>query len=132
MFCARTAFATKIRTAYFQPKKTELIGTIESQTFPGPPNYENIANGDEVESGWYLRLSGPINITYAPREKAVDNDMPLKNVKIVQMIVHYSSPTKELVKSGNKVKITGTLLGKLTGHHHARVLINIENIEMEK
>lgn len=131
LYC-HTTLAKKVQTVYFQPKKAELIGTIESQTFPGPPNYESISSGDEIERGWYLRLNEPVDITYAPLEKAIDNDTPIKNVKVIQMIVHYRSPFKELVKVGNKVKIKGYLLGKLTGHHHARILINVEDIERVK
>jgi hypothetical protein len=124
--------ASKQPIVYFQPKKTELIGIIESQTFPGPPNYESIASGDEIESGWYLKLQEPVDVAYSPDEKPMDNDAPTKNIKVVQLIVDYDMPYKKLIINGRRVKIKGSLFSKLTGHHHARILLNINSLEVSK
>jgi hypothetical protein len=35
-------------------------GTLERLTFPGWPNYESVAAGDEAETGYYIRLQDPI------------------------------------------------------------------------
>ena len=36
------------KTVYYEPATVELRGTVETKTFPGPPNYTNIKQGDEV------------------------------------------------------------------------------------
>ncbi len=36
-----------------------VTGTLEEHSFPGPPNYENMATGDAEERGFYLKLAAP-------------------------------------------------------------------------
>ena len=55
IFCL-PVMAKELTAVYFQPIKTTLVGIVETQTFPGPPGYESIAQGDKIESGWYLKL----------------------------------------------------------------------------
>ncbi len=131
IFCL-PVMAKEASVVYFQPVKVTLVGIIETQTFPGPPNYESIAGGDEMEAGWYLKLLHPVSVLIAPKQKPLDNDIPTYNVKVVQMTIDYSMPYKNLVKNGNYVKVTGKLFRQITGHHHARVLIDVDNIEAMK
>lgn len=124
--------AERASCCLFSTNKNDTRGIVETQTFPAPPGYESIAHGDKIESGWYLKLQHPVNVLIAPGQKPIDNDISTYNVKVVQMIVDYSKPYKVFVRNGNVVKMTGKLFNELTGHHHARVLIEIENIEVIK
>jgi|GEM_PF-6799494 len=40
-------------------KNTEIKGTLYSQTFPGTPNYESVADGDMAETYFLLKLPHP-------------------------------------------------------------------------
>lgn len=131
VFCL-PLMAKELTAVYFQPRKTTIVGIIETQTFPGPPGYESIAQGDKIESGWYLKLQNSVNVLIAPGQKPMDNDTATYNVKVIQMVIDYSKPYKISLKKGNVIKITGRLFSQLTGHHHARVLIEVENIEVIK
>ena len=125
----QTVCGTETTTEYFGPIKTTLIGTVETQTFPGPPNYESIASGDEIESCWYLKLQHPINVLIASGQEHLGNDTETYNIKVVQMATGYSEHDKGLIKKKKPVKVTGTLFRRLTGHHHAKILIHVEKIE---
>ena len=41
-------------------QNAQLVGTLQQQTFAGPPNYESIAAGDKAERYFLLKLSAPI------------------------------------------------------------------------
>ncbi|MBI2605897.1 MAG: DUF4431 domain-containing protein [Deltaproteobacteria bacterium] len=109
----------------YEPAEVELTGTIETQTFPGPPNWESVANGDEIERGWYLRLDRQIDV--GPRlDSNTANTESEKNVRILQIAVGNDSIWKEL-RDGRRCKLKGTLFHRLTGHHHSRVLIHADS-----
>jgi len=116
------------QTVYFEPKVVELDGTIITLKFPGPPNYESIKDGDRDETGPYFILNNPIDIKPTPNIQ-MGNDEPTNNVKLVQLIVLNDSHWSK-VKEGNQAHITGTLSAALTGHHHARVLLDIKKINV--
>src|SRR5215831_8689740 len=44
----------------YEPTVVKLTGTIISRTFPGPPNYESIKDGDGPETYWLLVLRRPV------------------------------------------------------------------------
>ena len=112
------------QTMAYEPAVVELTGTIETQTFPGPPNWESIAHGDEIERGWYLRLDQSIDVV--PRADSNSANIEHEGrVRIVQVAVGNDNIWKEL-SAGRRCKLRGTLFHRLTGHHHARVLIYAE------
>jgi hypothetical protein len=44
----------------YKPTTIELTGTIKAVTFPGPPNYRSVKEGDKPEQYWILYLPKPI------------------------------------------------------------------------
>ena len=44
----------------YEPASVTLTGRVSLKAFPGPPNYESIAEGDTPEAAWLLRLAKPI------------------------------------------------------------------------
>ena len=102
---------------------------MEIQTFPGPPNYESIRNGDRKETQWYLRLVHPIDVDTNPLDTTGPWE-PEKNVKIVQIII--SDEHWEKRGKGRRVRATGILTHAITGHHHARVLLDIQTMAILK
>lgn len=118
----------KNKVAYFEPTLAELNGVIKTLQFPGSPNYENIKNGDRDETGPYLILDKPIDIKLTPKIQ-IGNDEFRHNVKLIQLIVHTNSDWKK-IKQGNYVRIRGTLFNAQTGHHHTRVLLEVNNVKV--
>ena len=117
------------RVVYFEPKEVMLAGVVTVLTFPGPPNYENIKKGDKAEEGAYLVLRKPIDIDEAPGVKSDINAAPIKNVQVVQLVVLNGKFWKE-IKRGNVVQIEGTLSTSITGHHHARALLDVKRVKV--
>jgi 2-oxoglutarate dehydrogenase complex dehydrogenase (E1) component-like enzyme len=76
-----------------------------------------------------LELSQPIDVL--ARSGDPDND-DAKDVNLVQLIVFWGTKEVEAYKSGFKegsnLKIRGTLSSRLTGHHHAPVLIEVTGL----
>lgn len=128
MFFTSTLCIAKNQEVYFEPKNVELTGVIVMLEFPGPPNYESIKNGDKAETGPYLILNNPIDIK--PMQNAQTNtDTTTKNVKLLQLVVLNNNDWKD-IKQGNYVRVTGTLSSSITGHHHARALLEVKHINV--
>ena len=130
-FCHGPLVRAEIFT--YRPAIVELTGTLELQTFPGPPNYESIQHGDEIETHFYLRLKNPIEVKPTGKHQDVDNPEPETNVKILQMTIgtQDSGVWSKIQNLGKEAKVTvrGKLFHRFTGHHHARVLIGIDSIK---
>jgi hypothetical protein len=119
-------------TVHYEPAIIELIGQLDLQTFPGAPNYESIKNGDELETHFYLKLKNPIDvIAFSKDAESSLKSESFYNVQILQLVVHDDKHMSILRKTGEggHVKIRGTLFHRFTGHHHSRVLLEVENIK---
>ncbi len=123
------------RVLTYEPAIVELTGRLDLQTFPGPPNYESIQKGDEVERHFYLKLDTPVDVLPKGEHPTVDSPEPEKNVEIMQLSI---GEDEELWKrfreigEGGPLKITGTLFHRFTGHHHSRILLNVQKMEKLK
>jgi hypothetical protein len=130
LFLISSFAMAKNQAVYYEPNPVTLIGFVKHITFPGPPNYESIKEGDLNETGPYLILKNPIDAYPAPNRTEMDNNDELeKNVSILQIVMPQNIPWKK-VKEGNYVRIHGTLFRRLSGHNHSRVLIEVKSIDV--
>jgi hypothetical protein len=60
----------------------ELTGRLELQTFPGPPSYESIKDGDDIERGFYLKLDAPVDVVPKGSHPDVENAQAERNVRV--------------------------------------------------
>jgi glutamine amidotransferase-like uncharacterized protein len=119
-------------TVHYEPEIVELVGHLDIQTFPGIPNYESIKNGDKAERHFYLKLQRSIDVIALPKDdQSFIKSESFYNVQILQLVVHDDKHMSFLRKTGEggHVKIRGTLFHRHTGHHHSRVLLEVENIK---
>lgn len=118
--------SAKNEIKYYRHWPTELTGTVKNLTFPGPPNYEDINNGDMEERCPYLILDHPIDTRISPSISEYDTySEPYQNVKVVQLAIMNNKLWK-LMKDGTRVKVRGDLFGHLSGHHHTRALMGVK------
>ena len=106
----------------YEPDTVALTGTILRHTFPGPPNYESVAKGDQPERVWVLHLAAPMCVSASSDwEKET-------GVSQVQLVItdDFSQYRKFL---GRKVVVSGTLYRAHTGHHHTKVLLTVSDIK---
>jgi hypothetical protein len=118
----------------YEPAVVDLVGALDLQTFPGPPNYESIQGGDKLERHFYLKLDSPVDVVPHGEHPTVDNPEEERNVQIMQLAIDGEDEAlwasfKKLGK-GAHVKVTGTLFHRFTGHHHSRVLLSVSRMEL--
>ena len=105
----------------YEPEVVTLTGTIRQHTFPGPPNYESVAKGDQAERVWVLHLAKPICVSASTDwEKET-------GVSDLQLLLERRQSGKSWV--GRKVVVSGTLFRAHTGHHHTKVLLSVSGIK---
>lgn len=98
-----------------------LSGLMIRMTYPGPPNYESIEEGDTPETYFVLRPDTPIHCaTNAPQ---------FGSNKLMQLVVKSSDYKKYQPLVGGKVTVAGTLLYAETGHHHTPLMIEVKSIQ---
>ena len=118
----------------YGPSHFELTGSLELQTFPGPPSYESVKDGDEAERGFYLRLDSPVDVVPKGAHSGVENAQTERKVRVMQLAIDEEDDGlwKRLRKigKGRRVKIEGTLFHQCTGQHHSRVLLSVNKMEL--
>lgn len=118
----------------YGPSIVELTGTLDLQTFPGPPNYESIKDGDKIERHFYLKLEEPINVLPGKENSGIESADVELNVKVIQLSI--SEEDNKLwsrfrkIGEGGRVTIQGTLFHRFTGHHHSRILMVVNKISI--
>jgi hypothetical protein len=103
-----------------------LRGTIVQQTYPGRPNYESVAKGDEPETVWILDLDSLICTL-----RGNDIDEPAENGVDRLQLVFDQAGMYDSYRSllGKPVTATGNLGFGITAHYHTRVALATRNIE---
>ncbi len=125
LFFATSAFCADACLKY-EPEKIALSGIITKQVFPGPPNYEDIKEGDRPETAWILHLDKPVCVV--PVDPKDDIDVPESNVTDMHLII-FGSYKKYKALVGKRVIVQGTLTHAISGHHRTRVLIEVADIK---
>jgi len=110
----------------YGPTVVSLTGTLRSQVFPGPPNFESIKRGDRKETAIILTL---VARTCTTGNDPQGVDVPETGIGEVQLVVTKSADWKTIRRlMGKRVAVTGTLFHAITGHHRTKVLIDVANI----
>ncbi|MBV9493959.1 MAG: DUF4431 domain-containing protein [Acidobacteria bacterium] len=103
----------------YEPDTVSITGSLERRTYPGRPNYESVQQGDEPETGFYLRLANALCIS---RHLDEVNE-PVAGVTLVQLVLDEAEYDDLRRTIGKRVALRGTLFHSHTGHHHAPVLL---------
>jgi len=111
----------------YEPSHVTLQGTLVRKTFPGPPNYESVKNGDKPQTSWILELQESICVD---EDKAQPDLNPQQSrIREVQLVLpsQQFAAYKHLV--GRRVTATGTMFGGITAHHHTPVLLTVLSLK---
>jgi hypothetical protein len=114
-------------TYKFEPAVVELTGKLVEKIFYGPPGYGENPKTDSKEHAAILLLSKPIKVV---AEKGDAFNETRDNAKEVQIINIKRIPLS--IYFQKKVKVTGKLSSSITGHHHTDVLIEVDEIQLQK
>lgn len=103
-----------------------LAGTLRSQVFPGPPNYESIRRGDRRETAIILTLVGGACTTGNDPQGF---DVPETGIREMQLVITKEAHWKTVRRlMGKRAIVTGMLFHAHTGHHRTKVLVDVVNI----
>jgi len=111
----------------YGPEIVSVSGQLERHTFPGRPNYESVENGDEAETGFYLKLAHPV-CTLGDAQSP--DAYPQEGVTSIQLVLDQEGYEELRPLLGMQLNLRGKLFAAHTGHHHAPLLL--EGISREK
>lgn len=97
-----------------QPAVVRLTGVLERVTFPGPPNYESVQDGDEVETYFVLRLPAQVCVR--------DDDQGVVSAASLQLLLEPGQYDLFRPQLGKRITLPGELWPAETGHHHTPLM----------
>jgi len=110
-------------------KTITINGTIELETFAGPPNYSSIEDGDKELNYWILTSDKEYQCGYR-RSFESGKLVTLDGVYNRFQIVDQYGQLSELMKTqGSNVSITGELMAGHTGYHNTDFLLIVKSYE---
>jgi hypothetical protein len=113
---------------YGPREKVQLEGQLYQKSFPGPPNYTDIKEGDKEEKFWLIKTPKGFCVNDKGDAWAgkLVNQTDVQLVIMPELINWYETKKSLLTQ---KVIVTGTLFPQMSGHHKTEVLINVESLE---
>lgn len=109
-------------------ESAELTGKIWRETFPGPPNYESIQDGDEPQTYWILTTEQ----SYCGQAYSMESGDPHRipgELTRFQLVLDSDQYADNQSLVFENATVTGSLFAGHTGHHHTAMLIDVEAIE---
>lgn len=104
-----------------------LTGLLVTERAYGPPNYGENPETDKKEYFPVFKLSDPISIKAESKDEL--NGEPLRGIKEIQLVIQAQDGFD--LKNRN-VEVKGKLFHSITGHHHKKVLLDVEKIRAIK
>jgi Domain of unknown function (DUF4431) len=112
--CAANAACIDVK----QIDRLSFQGTLSHQIFPGAPNFEDVRKGDAREPAYILTLDADAGESFDRIQLLPDDARADPTL---------SRTLRRLV--GKRVSVQGaSAFGAHTGHHHAPLLVSVENI----
>jgi hypothetical protein len=106
-----------------QPRIT-LSGKLVERVFPGPPNFENVAQGDAREPSYILELAASI---CADDRDFIAAKQRVWTVHLISVGGHDFYPALRRAR-GKHIKVYGEVFGAQTGHHHAPLVLVVDRV----
>ena len=106
----------------YAPDTVQVAGTLARHIFYGAPGFGEDPEHDEKETGFYLELAAPVCM--APGRD--DGDTARTGIRRMQLLLDAAGYERLRPFLGKRITIRGTLSGAITGHHHAPVLLDVE------
>jgi hypothetical protein len=106
----------------YEPKVVFLRGDLVQKTFPGPPNFESVADGDRADKGFYLRLLEPACTLDGGKDTPWE---ALADIRLVQLVLDQAGYDRLRCKMGTTVTLKGTLFAPHSAFHHGDALMTV-------
>lgn len=113
---------------YFEPKLTQLYGTLSEKEFFEEPGYGQNPEKDKKVKVFILKTELPIQVYPIEYQDKETGDRVTKG--LFEFQVFTTSKTIELKNYiGKKILLEGMLQQGASGHHHTPILIEVKNIK---
>lgn len=107
----------------YAPAVETIRGTLRELTFPGAPNFADVAKGDEAETGFYIETPAALCV-----QKGPDEDEPQESgIKRIQLLLEQLDYDALRPRLGTVVAVTGKVSHSVTAHHHATILLSVDS-----
>ena len=124
---AKSAWASPNTVYHYEPAKSELTGTVQTEKHYGPPNYGENPETDRIETIYVLTLPSPISIIANENDDLNATSFP--DISRVQLT---SGDVRLSPLIGKNVRLSGELFQGHTGHHYTDVLMWVESAILVK
>lgn len=114
----------------FEPETSVITGKLIRETAPGPPNFEDVSQGDRADVGWRLRPDKAVCVRAGAGDNPYESD--LDDVTHIQLVLSPEQYEKHRSLVGKKVTATGKLFAAHTAHHHTPVLLSVDTLRRAK
>jgi hypothetical protein len=101
--------------------RVQLTGTLLRIVFPGPPNYESIARGDQAEPQFVIRLDKAVCVNASPND---DFAVFVSSIRDMMLVLNPPQFGQLQPRLGARVILSGSLMPAETGHHHTPVMLS--------
>ena len=108
----------------YEPAVVKLSGILVMDAHYGPPGYGEEPENDEIEQSWILKLDRRVDVIGDPYSDL--NSDPVGDVLRVQLV--NTSKTKLNEHVAQRVMLEGMLFHSHTGHHHTKVLLQVQKV----
>jgi hypothetical protein len=107
-----------------------LQGVLQVAEFFGPPNYGENPRSDRLEKTFVLQLPAPPAEESGGFALPPDTDSSAVNQYFyyIQLVVFTKDQQAAAALIGHRVRVTGTLMAAITGHHRTPVLLEVASI----
>lgn len=107
----------------YGPTQVKLTGRILQRVYPGPPNYQSIRAGDRREVADILQLAKKICVRADMTDLVNEAE---RNIKEIQLVFLDRQSWEN--DSSKRVIVGGRLFHAHSGHHHTKVLLEVDSI----
>jgi hypothetical protein len=114
------------RCLAYEPGVVTLVGSLATETYPGAPNFESVADGDAVEPIWVVTLDDAICV-----DAADDINVAESGERRVQLVLRGEQFARYRDLLGRRIAVVGRLFHAHTGHHHTLLLLTTDEMREE-
>lgn len=128
IICCLSVITVHSQCLKYETENIELVGTIFSKVFAGPPNYKSIKAGDRKEMATILKLKSSV-CTSADDDPRSFN-VAETDIRQIQLVITSPEIWRTIRKNRGKLfRAKGTLFHGHTGYHRTKVLLAVTDLE---
>lgn len=112
----------------YAPGSATVEGELVRRAFPGPPNYESIADGDAEETYYVVALKTPRCVSAGNDTDGLES--AVSRIDEIQLTVADGAAYGRLRPLlAHQVRCRGSLVHAISGHHRTPVLLEVIDCE---